>query len=370
MVTIRKQYLETRQVSPLLLVAALRCQLRPLFPFATPIGGRPESRGAAESDPWICRFRSPRPGWHHQRRHLCAAGAGAGAGVRGHPGDLHSAGRVRRLRRADAGDDAGGQGAGHGLAAAGARDGDRPVLDGISRCCARGAPQVAALADLNVGYPLALRRRSVRLPPLPSCRWRCRSLLDAARGAAGADDVPPRLPADGRGASVLVLLIVSVAVHVAMVGLGLLFFGAEGSRTPAFTDISFELAGCGLRADDLGRRGVGAADRRALRCSSTHDLRQGAARHRDEPHRRPPDGDSAGSPASSPSRRRSSGAFSGMLIAPITTIYYDSGFLIGLKGFVGAIIGGLASIRSPPSAPCWSACSSPSRRSGPAPSRK
>jgi branched-chain amino acid transport system permease protein len=31
------------------------------------------------------------------------------------------------------------------------------------------------------------------------------------------------------------------------------------------------------------------------------------------------------------------------LIAPITTIYYDSGFLIALKGFVGAIIGGLAS---------------------------
>ena len=32
-----------------------------------------------------------------------------------------------------------------------------------------------------------------------------------------------------------------------------------------------------------------------------------------------------------------------MLIGPITTIYYDSGFLIGLKGFVGAIIGGLVS---------------------------
>jgi branched-chain amino acid transport system permease protein len=37
------------------------------------------------------------------------------------------------------------------------------------------------------------------------------------------------------------------------------------------------------------------------------------------------------------------GAFSGMLIAPITTLYYDNGFLIGLKGFVGAIIGALAS---------------------------
>lgn len=37
------------------------------------------------------------------------------------------------------------------------------------------------------------------------------------------------------------------------------------------------------------------------------------------------------------------GAMSGMLIAPITTVYYDTGFLIGLKGFVGAIIGGLVS---------------------------
>jgi branched-chain amino acid transport system permease protein len=37
------------------------------------------------------------------------------------------------------------------------------------------------------------------------------------------------------------------------------------------------------------------------------------------------------------------GAFSGILISPITTVYYDSGFLIGLKGFVGAIVGGLTS---------------------------
>ncbi|HLU15875.1 MAG TPA: branched-chain amino acid ABC transporter permease, partial [Burkholderiaceae bacterium] len=37
------------------------------------------------------------------------------------------------------------------------------------------------------------------------------------------------------------------------------------------------------------------------------------------------------------------GALSGMLIAPVTTIYYDTGFLIGLKGFVAAIFGGLIS---------------------------
>src|SRR3546814_11382624 len=37
------------------------------------------------------------------------------------------------------------------------------------------------------------------------------------------------------------------------------------------------------------------------------------------------------------------GALSGMLIAPVTTVYYDTGFLIGLKGFVAAIFGGLIS---------------------------
>ena len=36
-------------------------------------------------------------------------------------------------------------------------------------------------------------------------------------------------------------------------------------------------------------------------------------------------------------------AFSGVLIGPIATIYYDSGFIVSLKGFVGAIIGGLVS---------------------------
>ena len=40
-------------------------------------------------------------------------------------------------------------------------------------------------------------------------------------------------------ASTLLLLIVAVAVHFAMVGLGLVMFGAEGSRTTAFSDATF-----------------------------------------------------------------------------------------------------------------------------------
>ena len=36
-------------------------------------------------------------------------------------------------------------------------------------------------------------------------------------------------------------------------------------------------------------------------------------------------------------------AISGILIAPTTPLSFDTGFEIGLKGFVGAVIGGLAS---------------------------
>ena len=146
-------------------------------------------------------------------------------------------------------------------------------------------------------------------------------------------------------ASVLVLLIVSVAVHLTLVGLGLLFFGAEGSRTPAFSDASFELGsihvtgqtlwvlisstlliaalyiffdrtlyGKALRATAINRIGARLMGISAVMAGKLSFLLAALI-----------------------------GAFSGILIAPITTIYYDTGFLIGLKGFVGAIIGGLAS---------------------------
>jgi branched-chain amino acid transport system permease protein len=37
------------------------------------------------------------------------------------------------------------------------------------------------------------------------------------------------------------------------------------------------------------------------------------------------------------------GAVSGILIGPVTTVYYDTGFMIGLKGLVAAVLGGLVS---------------------------
>jgi branched-chain amino acid transport system permease protein len=147
------------------------------------------------------------------------------------------------------------------------------------------------------------------------------------------------------GASVLVLLIISIAVHFVLQGLGLVFFGADGSRTDAFTDASFTVGGalisgqslCVVAASALlivvlaqffGRTLYG----KALRATAVN--RMGARLVGVS-------SDLAG--ALTFTVAALIGALSGVLVAPMTALSYDSGFLIGLKGFVAAIIGGLAS---------------------------
>ncbi len=147
-------------------------------------------------------------------------------------------------------------------------------------------------------------------------------------------------------ASVLVLLIVSLALHFLLSGLGLLFFGPEGSRTTPLTSAVFTLsdgftvsgqvvlmvgaaivlsglfflvfertvAGKALRATAVNRVGARLVGIRPVR---TALLAYGCA--------------------------SLLAGLIGVLIAPVTTMYYDSGFIIGLKAFVAAIIGGLVS---------------------------
>jgi len=146
-------------------------------------------------------------------------------------------------------------------------------------------------------------------------------------------------------ASVLMLLIVSVALHGVLVGLGLFFFGAEGSRTSAFSEVRFDLGGIPVNGQSLvvvgvtlvlviamfwffGRSMIG----KALRATAINRV---GARLSGIPTEL--SGDLSFALAAV------IGAISGLLIAPITTVYYDTGFLIGLKGFVAAIVGGLAS---------------------------
>jgi branched-chain amino acid transport system permease protein len=145
--------------------------------------------------------------------------------------------------------------------------------------------------------------------------------------------------------SVLVLLIISVGVHFALTGLGLLFFGAEGYRTPSFWDDRYNLGPLTFSGQTLVIFAATAAlivllfvyfDRtlsgKALRATAVN--RTGARLM----------GISAdGAGRMSFMMAAFIGALSGVLIGPTTTVFYDSGFLIGLKGFVAAVFAGLSS---------------------------
>ena len=146
-------------------------------------------------------------------------------------------------------------------------------------------------------------------------------------------------------ASSLVLLIVSVGVHFAMTGLGLLFFGAEGYRNPSFWDLRLSLGAVNLTGQAII---IGVASialiallwlffertlrGKALRATAVNRL--GARLMGISPQ-------SAGQMTFAMAALI--GALSGLLIGPTTTVFYDSGFLIGLKGFVAAVMAGLSS---------------------------
>src|SRR6186997_1876006 len=141
-------------------------------------------------------------------------------------------------------------------------------------------------------------------------------------------------------ATVLVLLFVSVGVHFALTGLGLVFFGAEGYRNPSFWDARFSAGALSLSGQTIfifvaavalivglwlffGRTLRG----KALRATAVNRL--GA---------RLMGISTSGAGKLSFCLAAFIGALSGLLIGPTTTIFYDSGFLIGLKGFVAAIL--------------------------------
>lgn len=146
-------------------------------------------------------------------------------------------------------------------------------------------------------------------------------------------------------ASVLTLFIVAIGVHLSMQGLGLVFFGAEGLRATPLSTASLPLGplvvtgqtlsvyiltlvtmgtltfffnkplfGKALRATAINRLGARLVGIRTSLSGSIAFILAAVI-----------------------------GAITGALIAPMTTIYYDTGFLIGLKGFIAAIIGSLAS---------------------------
>ena len=148
-----------------------------------------------------------------------------------------------------------------------------------------------------------------------------------------------------QNASVLVLLIASVALHMVMTGLALAFFGPEGSRTPPFLNGDLKLGQVTLSQQSLLvilasaglMLGLAAFFERtmagkALRATAVNRL--GARIVGISP--------TAAGTLTFLLAALIAG-FGGMLIGPTVAMGYDSGFLIGLKGFIGAIIGGLVS---------------------------
>ena len=146
-------------------------------------------------------------------------------------------------------------------------------------------------------------------------------------------------------ASVLVLLIASVGVHLALVGLGLVFFGPEGYRAPPFSAAQFAVGPLVVPGQAVWIVGATVALMAGLALFFTRTL-SGKALQATAVNRLGARLVGIGTALAGRIAflmAGAIGALSGILIAPLTTVYYDSGFLVGLKGFVAAIIGGLVS---------------------------
>jgi branched-chain amino acid transport system permease protein len=145
-------------------------------------------------------------------------------------------------------------------------------------------------------------------------------------------------------ASILVLLIAAVGVHLALTVLGLSFFGPEGFRADPLLDGTVELGGVVIQAQQIVVVAAALVVMLALylffeRTITGKALRAVAVNRTGARL--------VGIPINLSGQTAFAfatgiGAISGILIAPVTMLYYDSGFLIGLKGFVAAITGGMS----------------------------
>jgi branched-chain amino acid transport system permease protein len=146
-------------------------------------------------------------------------------------------------------------------------------------------------------------------------------------------------------ASVLALLIIAMALHFVLAGAGLVFFGPEEARAPAITESSFDLGQLNVSGQSLcvlascvilvaGLRWFFGTTIYGKALRATASDRLGA---------RLVGIDATATGTLAFALASFIAALAGVLIGAVTPLSYDAGFDIGLKGFVAAIMGGLAS---------------------------
>jgi branched-chain amino acid transport system permease protein len=218
------------------------------------------------------------------------------------------------------------------------------LIDGYAALRSRAWRRLPRIAALYIVLPLAIALLVAWAAPRKFDQW-VQVLLVLAM-------VVPLGPIVYRiafqplaSASVLVLFIVSMAVHYVLTGLSLVFFGGEGLRSSPFWDAHFKLGVMDVSAQSLFVVAASVVLIVALWLLFEHSI-YGKALRATAINR--VGARLVGIPTVLTGHlsfllAAFIGAVSGILISSITTLYYDTGFLIGLKGFVGAILGGMAS---------------------------
>ena len=218
------------------------------------------------------------------------------------------------------------------------------VVDAPRAWRERGAAGLARLAAVDLLLPAALAALAAWVAPRKAPDWVLMALTLALVVPLGPMlyRIAYRPLAD---ASVLVLFVASMAAHYALSGLLLLIFGGEGLRTNAISDRKFALGSLLVGAQSLWVIGATLVCMVALWAFFERTL-LGKALRATAMNR--VGARIVGIPATLAGGlafwlAAAIGAVSGILVSPIATMYYDTGLMIGLKGFVGAILGGMGS---------------------------
>lgn len=214
----------------------------------------------------------------------------------------------------------------------------------VNALAGRNFRRIPAIVGLYLVIPFVLIAVSVWVAPL-----KAPTLVQAGLSVAIVTVLGPLVyrvafqPVSN--ASVRLLFVIAIALHFVLQGFGLLFFGAEGFRVEPMLDGGFDMSTLFIKGQVVLIIGTLAifttalyaffeftTPGKALRATAIN--RVGARIVGIKP-------DLAGKLAFL--LTAFIGGVSGVLIVSSTTIYYDSGLLIGLKAVLGAICGAMLS---------------------------